>query len=184
MVMWLAIYGNTKKGNFDGLCKQWWELVWDRISKKGNFDRLYKQVMWPRKNKNCRGIGAYISKSCDLPKKEIFDGLHKHFLGAFFKNYQKRKFDGLHKQIMWSIKSKKWGIAYISRSCDFLKKEILMDYISIFGRHFPKNYQKRKFDGLYKQITWPTKKWKCRAGWDAYIIKLCDLPKKGILMAN
>ena len=43
--------------------------------------------------------------------------------------------------------------AYISRLCDFLKKEILMDYISIFGRHFPKNYQKRKFDSLYKQVT-------------------------------
>ena len=40
------------------------------------------------------------------------------------------------------------GIVYISRSCDFPKKENLMDYISIFGRHFLKNYQKRKFDGL------------------------------------
>ena len=42
----------------------------------------------------------YISRSCDLSKKEIFDSLHKHFGGTFFKNYQKRKFDGLHKQIM------------------------------------------------------------------------------------
>ena len=50
-------------------------------------------------------------------------------------------------------KKQKMGIAYISRSCDFPKKEILMDYISIFGRHFPKNYQKRKFDGLCKQVT-------------------------------
>ena len=25
----------------------------------------------------------YVSKSCDLPKKDIFDGLHKHFWEAF-----------------------------------------------------------------------------------------------------
>ena len=40
---------------------------------------------------------------------------------------------------------------YISRSCDFPKKENLMAYISSFGRNFLKNYQKRKFDGLCKQ---------------------------------
>ena len=28
--------------------------------------------------------------------------------------------------------------AYVSRSCDFLKKENLMAYISIFERYFPK----------------------------------------------
>ena len=50
-------------------------------------------------------------------------------------------------------KKRKMGIAYISRSCDFLKKEIVMDYINIFERHLLKNYQKRKFDGLYKQVT-------------------------------
>ena len=38
----------------------------------------------------------YISRSYDPLKKEIFDGLHKHFL----KNYQKKKIDGLHKQII------------------------------------------------------------------------------------
>ena len=35
-------------------------------------------------------------------------------------------------------KKQKMEIAYISRSCDFPKKEILMDYISIFRRYFPK----------------------------------------------
>ena len=38
----------------------------------------------------------YVSRSYDPLKKEIFDGLYKHFL----KNYQKRKIDGLHKQII------------------------------------------------------------------------------------
>ena len=41
----------------------------------------------------------YVSRSCDLSKKEFFDGLHKHFWEHFLKNYQKRKFDGLLKQI-------------------------------------------------------------------------------------
>ena len=60
----------------------------------------------------------YIIKSCDLQKVKIAGGIY----------------------------------AYVSRSCDLPKKEILMAYISIFGKHFLKNYQKRKFDGLYKQI--------------------------------
>ena len=71
-------------------------MVWDGISKKGKFDGLCKQVMWPTKNENWRGgVDAYVNRLCDLPKKEIFDGLHKHFP----KNYQKRKFDGLCKQV-------------------------------------------------------------------------------------
>ena len=28
---------------------------------------------------------AYVGRSCDLPKRDIFNGLHKHFRGAFFK---------------------------------------------------------------------------------------------------
>ena len=47
-------------------------MVWDWISKKGNFDGL-------------------VSRSCDLPKKEIFDGLYKHFRGAFFENLLKKE---------------------------------------------------------------------------------------------
>ena len=33
----------------------------------------------------------YISRSCDLPKKDIFDGLHKHFGGAFFEKLPKKE---------------------------------------------------------------------------------------------
>ena len=125
--MWLAIYGNTKKGNFDGLCKQPQEMVWDGISKKGNFDGLYKQVMWPRKNKNCRRIGAYVSKSCDLPKKEIFDGLHKHFWGAFFKNYQKKEnlmdYISICRRYFPKITKNGNLMAYVSRSYDLPKSE-------------------------------------------------------------
>ena len=43
---------------------------------------------------------AYVGRLCDLPKREIFNGLHKHFRRAFFKNYQNKKFDGLYKQII------------------------------------------------------------------------------------
>ena len=34
---------------------------------------------------------GYVSGSCDFPKKEKFDGLHKQLKNAFGKNYQKRK---------------------------------------------------------------------------------------------
>ena len=47
-----------------------------------------------------QGIGAYVNKSCNLPKKKIFDSLHKHFRGVFSKITKKGNFDGLHKQIM------------------------------------------------------------------------------------
>jgi hypothetical protein len=43
-------------------------------------------------------------------------------------------------------------IAYISRSCDLPKKEILMAYISSLKIVLEYNFQKRKFDGLCKQI--------------------------------
>ena len=33
----------------------------------------------------------YISRLCDLPKKEIFYGLHKHFWGAFSKKLPKKE---------------------------------------------------------------------------------------------
>jgi len=69
------------------------------ITKKGNFD-LYHRI-------HC-GI--------NLPKKEIFDGLHK--------------------QVMRLLENKNWE-AYVSRSCDLPKKEILMAYIS---DHWTHNY--------------------------------------------
>ena len=33
----------------------------------------------------------YISRPCDLPKKEIFDGLHKHFGEAFSEKFPKKE---------------------------------------------------------------------------------------------
>ena len=33
----------------------------------------------------------YVSRSCDLLKKEIFDGLYKHFRGAFFEKLPKKE---------------------------------------------------------------------------------------------
>ena len=48
---------------------------------------------------------AETSKSCDLPKKEIFDGLHKCLKNAFEGIIPKKEipfqeiFDGLHKQL-------------------------------------------------------------------------------------
>ena len=33
----------------------------------------------------------YVSKSCDLLKKEIFDDLHKYFEGVFFENLLKKE---------------------------------------------------------------------------------------------
>ena len=33
----------------------------------------------------------YVSRSCDLPKKEIFDGLHKHFGEAFSEKLPKKE---------------------------------------------------------------------------------------------
>ena len=74
---------------------------------------------------------AYVSRSCDFPKKEIFDGLHKHFLGGKFKKFPFLEisflgisffgnFDGLYKHFFGG------------------KNEI----ISFFGN----------FDGLDKQI--------------------------------
>ena len=44
-----------------------------------------------QKVKIAGGIYAYVSRSCDLPKKEIFDGLHKHFWEAFFEKLPKKE---------------------------------------------------------------------------------------------
>ena len=123
----------------------------------------------------------YISRSCDLQKA--------------------KNGDCLYKQVMWL--SKKGNLmAYISRSHDPLKmkmqsrlgclhnqvmwlakKGIFDGWLSIFKRHFPRNYQKRKFDGLHNQVMWPTKKQKLQGGLGAYLSRSCDLLKKEILMA-
>ena len=59
---------------------------------------------------------------------------------------------------IWKYQKKGILMAYVSDhrkwfGMGFLKKEILMDYINIFGRHFSKITKKRKFDGLCKQVT-------------------------------
>ena len=52
-----------------------------------------------------------------------------------------------------------------------------MTYISILGEYFSKKLPKKKIDGLYKQdIIYQKVKMGSRL--DAYISKLCDLPKK------
>ena len=72
----------------------------------------------------------------EIPKKGI--------LMAYISNH--RKWFGI------GFPKKKILIDYVSRSCDLPKGKFLMAYISILGEHFFKNYQKRKFDGLHKQI--------------------------------
>ena len=66
----------------------------------------------------------------------------KGILMAYVSNH--RKWFGM------GFPKKEMLMDYVNRSCDLPKKEFLIDYISIFVRHFPKNYQKRKFDGLCK----------------------------------
>src|ERR1700689_4417717 len=91
------------------------------------------------------------SKSCDLPNKEICDGLHKHFRIQFPKkeilmDYISKSHD------LSRVKGGVILIAYISRSCDLPKKEILMAYISSLKIDLKYNFLKRKFDGLCKEV--------------------------------
>ena len=126
-------------------------------------------------------IYAYVSRSCDLPKKKFLMA-YINILGEhFLKNYQKRKFDGLHKQIMWPTKKWKWELL-IKQVMWLTKKGNFDGWLSILGRHFPKNYQKRKFDGWHNQVMW-RKKRKLQGGLGTYLSRSCDLPKKEVLMA-
>ena len=45
----------------------------------------------PLKVKIAEGIGTYVSKLCDLLKKEIFNGLYKHFGEMFFEKLPKEE---------------------------------------------------------------------------------------------
>jgi hypothetical protein len=73
---------------------------------------------------------AYVIRSCDRPKKESFDGLHKQLKNDFgIKISFLGNFDGWHNQVMWL---EKVGVAYVIRSCDRPKKE--------------------SFDGLHKRL--------------------------------
>ena len=69
---------------------------------------------------------ADISESCDWPKKEIFDGLHKCLKNAFGGVFSKKEIP------FWEIFD---GLP---------KKEILIAYISDSKMVLVKNYQKRK----------------------------------------
>ena len=43
-----------------------------------------------------------VSRSCDLPKKEIFDGLHKHLRNVFAEIFPKKEiFNRLHKNFLF-----------------------------------------------------------------------------------
>ena len=81
--------------------------------------------------------------------------------------HQKAKMESrlgcLHNQVMW-----------------LSKKGNFDGWLSIFKRHFPNNYQKRKFDRWYNQVMWPTKKQNLQGGLGAYLNRSCDLPKKEI----
>ena len=44
-----------------------------------------------QKVKIAGGIYAYVSRLCDLLKKEIFDGLCKHFWEVFFEKLLKKE---------------------------------------------------------------------------------------------
>ena len=79
----MAYVSNYRKWFGMGFLKK--ENLMDYVSRSCN----------PPKMKIGGGVDAYVNRLCDLLKKEIFDGLHKHFP----KNYQKRKFDGLCKQV-------------------------------------------------------------------------------------
>ena len=70
--------------------------------------------------------------------------------------------------------------AYLSKSRDFPKKEILMAYISNFGRHFPKKLPKKEIlmDYISRSCDLP-KSENCR-GVGAYISRSCNLLKKEI----
>jgi hypothetical protein len=70
---------------------------------------------------------AYVIRSCDRPKKESFDGLHKCFKNAFGWVFPKKEFPFL--EIFDGLP----------------KKEILMAYISNSETVLEWNFPKRKF---------------------------------------
>ena len=96
-------------------------------------------MVWDRISKK-EILMDYVSRSCDLPKMKIGGGVDA-YVSRSCDLPKKEIFDGLHKHF-WGAFSEKLP-----------KKENLMDYISIFRRHFLKIYQKRNFDGLCKQVT-------------------------------
>ena len=90
--------------------------------------------MWPKKV----SVG-YVSRSCDLPKKEIFDGLHKCLKNAFGGVFPKKEipfweiFDGLPKKenLMAYISNSEMVLVKITKKGNFLKRKL---YARKFGK--------------------------------------------------
>ena len=90
---------------------------------------------------------AYVSKSCDFPKKDIFDGLHKQLKSSFGMYLPKKKFpfqeifDGLPKKeiLMTYISNSKMLLAKITKKGNSPKKKL---YARNFGKcqKNPKKY--------------------------------------------
>ena len=71
----------SNDGGFFGMGFPKKEILMDYIIKSYDLQKV----------KIAGGIYAYVSRLCDLPKKEIFDGLHKHFWEAFFEKLLKKE---------------------------------------------------------------------------------------------
>ena len=82
---------------------------------------------------------GYVSRSCDCPKREIFDGLHKCLKNAFGGVFPKKEilfkeiFDGLLKKeiLMAYISNSKMILEKITKKGNFLKKKL---YARKFGK--------------------------------------------------
>jgi hypothetical protein len=68
---------------------------------------------------------AYIIRSCDWPKKESFDGLHKHLKNAFGGVFPKKEI------LMAYISNSKMILAKITKKGNFSKKKL---YARKFGK--------------------------------------------------
>ena len=117
----ISFLGNSIKGNFHF-----------RLDRK-----LPKKAMGPTNG---------LFWSCGFPKKEFFWSVEAKLpfweIVSTIRFPEKEFFDGLCKRVIWLFQNDFWG-AYVSRSCDFPKKEILMAYISI-----PKTILEQEFPFL------------------------------------
>ena len=77
---------------------------------------------------------GYVSRSHDFPKKEIFDGLHKHLKNAFGGSFPKKEFL-LRKYLMAYISNSKMLLAKITKKGNFLKRKL-------YARNFRKMPEK------------------------------------------
>ena len=100
---------------------------------------------WWKKLPKKEILMAETSKSCDLPKKKIFDGLHKWSKNAFGGVFPKKEIPFWKILMAYISKSCDWkkvDVGYVSRPCDFLKKKnfdgLHKCFKNAFGRVFPK----------------------------------------------